>query len=132
MENLMLSEVVSAVRGSFGFPADIKVENISTDTREIGKESVFIALKGERFDGHDFAAQAMEKGACAVITEKAVAGAKCIIVDSTYRALLDIAGYYKDKFPVKRISMLYNLLPKQKTHILFLLNYEPHLQLNFL
>ena len=105
MENLMLSEVVSAVRGSFGFPADIKVENISTDTREIGKDSVFIALKGERFDGHDFAAQAMEKGACAVITEKAVAGAKCIIVDSTYRALLDIAGYYKDKFPVKTVAV---------------------------
>ena len=98
MENLILSEVISAVRGSFGYPADIQVESISTDTREIGKNSVFIALKGERFDGHDFAPKAMEQGACAVITERAVEGAKCIIVDSTHQALLDLAGFYKDKF----------------------------------
>ena len=59
------------------------VSAISTDTRKITKDSVFVALKGERFDGHDFAAEAMKLGAAAVIAERPVEGAKCIIVDSS-------------------------------------------------
>ncbi len=105
MEKLLLSEIVTAVQGSFGYPGDIEVSSISTDTRTIEKGSVFIALKGKSFDGHDYAAKAMELGAVAVVTERAVDGAKCIIVDSTHDALLDIAGYYRDKFDIKLIGI---------------------------
>ena len=97
MEQIKLSEIVSAVNGSYGYDADVWIDNISTDTRTISEGSVFLALKGARFDGHDFAAKAMELGAQAVITERAVEGARCIIVDSTAKALLDLAGYYRDK-----------------------------------
>ena len=103
---MKLSEIVAAVKGSFGYPADIMIENISTDTRTITKGSVFLALKGARFDGHDYAAKAMELGAEAVITERAVEGAKCIIVDSTAKALLDLAGYYRDKFDIPLVGAL--------------------------
>ena len=56
-------------------------------------------------DGHDYAAKAMELGAEAVITERAVEGAKCIIVDSTAKALLDLAGYYRDKFDIPLVGV---------------------------
>ena len=56
MEKMMLSEVIQAVRGSYGYPADVEVKDISTDTRTITEGSLFIALKGANFDGHDFAA----------------------------------------------------------------------------
>lgn len=105
MEKMSLSEIISAVNGSYGYPADTMVTSISTDTRTIEKDSVFIALKGERFDGHDFAEKAMEMGAAAVITERAVQGARCIIVDSTAKALLDLAGYYRNKFNVKTVGV---------------------------
>ena len=105
MEQMKLSEIVSAVGGSYGYPADVMIDNISTDTRTITKGSVFLALKGARFDGHDFAAKAMELGAQAVITERAVEGARCIIVDSTAKALLDIAGYYRDKFDIPLVGV---------------------------
>ena len=105
MEKLNLSEVIRACHGSFGYPADIEISDISTDTRTIKKNSLFIALKGERFDGHDFAAKAMELGAAAVVTERNVEGAKCLIVDSTAQALLDIAGYYRDKFNIPVVGV---------------------------
>ncbi|MBR7007593.1 MAG: UDP-N-acetylmuramoyl-tripeptide--D-alanyl-D-alanine ligase [Ruminococcus sp.] len=105
MEQMKLSEIVAAVRGSYGYPADVMIDNISTDTRTITEGSVFLALKGARFDGHDFAAKAMELGAQAVITERAVEGARCIIVDSTAQALLDVAGYYRDKFDIPLVGV---------------------------
>ena len=105
MEQIKLSEIVSAVNGSYGYDADVWIDNISTDTRTISEGSVFLALKGARFDGHDFAAKAMELGAQAVITERAVEGARCIIVDSTAKALLDLAGYYRDKFDIPLVGV---------------------------
>ena len=62
MEKLSLQEIISAVHGSYGYPADVEISDISTDTRTIKPGSLFIALKGENFDGHNFAAKAMELG----------------------------------------------------------------------
>ena len=90
MEKMSLAEIVAAVDGSFGYPAEQTVDSISSDTRELTENSVFVALKGANFDGHDYAAKAMELGALAVITERPVEGAKCIVVDSTAKALLDL------------------------------------------
>ena len=105
MEAMKLQEIISAVHGSFGYPADAEISEISTDTRTIGKGSVFIAIKGENFDGHDYAVKAMELGAEAVITERPVEGAKCVIVDSTRQALLDAAGYYRSKMNAKLVAV---------------------------
>lgn len=105
MEKMTLAEIVAAVDGSFGYPADTVIDSISTDTRKISDNSVFLALKGENFDGHDFAAKAMELGAAAVITERAVEGAKCIIVDSTAKALLDLGHYYRSKFNIPLVGI---------------------------
>lgn len=105
MEKLLLSEIVTAVQGSFGYPSNIEVSSISTDTRTIEKGAVFVALKGQNFDGHDYAKKAMELGAVAVITERAIENAACIIVDSTQAALLDIASYYRDKFNIKLVGI---------------------------
>ena len=105
MEKLMLSEIIGAVRGSFGYPADVEIEDISTDTRTIKPNSLFIALKGANFDGHDFAEKAMELGAAAVMTERPVQGARCLIVDSTAQGLLDVASYYRSKFDIPLVGI---------------------------
>ena len=105
MEKLMLSEIIQAVRGSYGYPADVEVKDISTDTRTITEGSLFIALKGANFDGHDFAAQAMEAGAVAVVTERPVDGARCLIVYSTSQALLDAASYYRSRFDIPLVGI---------------------------
>lgn len=98
MEDLTLYEIVKAVEGSYGYPSTEIVSSISTDTRKITNGCVFIALRGKNFDGHDFAKNAIELGAVAVITEKPIEDVKCIIVDNTRKALLDIARYYRSRF----------------------------------
>lgn len=98
MENVKLYDIIDAVKGSFGYNADIDVTNVSTDTRTITEGSVFVCIKGERFDGHDFAQKAVENGAVAVIAERPIQGVKCIIVDSSFKSLGAIAAFYRRKF----------------------------------
>lgn len=105
MEKMKLSEIVKAVDGSFGYPAEAEISAISTDTRTIPPDSVFIAIKGENFDGHDFGAKACELGAKAVIAERPIPGAMCIIVDSTGQALMRLAAFYRRKFDIPLVGI---------------------------
>lgn len=98
MEKVKLYEIVEAVSGSYGYNADIDIDNISTDTRTIKDGSVFVCIKGERFDGHDFAKTAVENGAVAVVSERPIKDVRCIIVDSSFRALGRIAAFYRNRF----------------------------------
>ena len=102
---MILSEIVKACRGSFGYPADMEITEISSDTRTLKKGSVFIALEGEKFDGHDYAIEAIEKGAEAVICQRPIPDVKCIIVDSTKQALLELAEFYRRRFPAMLIGL---------------------------
>lgn len=79
---------------------------ICTDTRKITPGCLFIAIKGENFDGHDFAAKAIESGAKAVICEKDCGlGGSQILVENTRLALLDLAGHYRSKFNIPVIGI---------------------------
>ncbi|MBQ2973072.1 MAG: UDP-N-acetylmuramoyl-tripeptide--D-alanyl-D-alanine ligase [Clostridia bacterium] len=79
---------------------------ICTDTRKITPGCLFIAIKGENFDGHDFAAKAVESGAKAVICEKDCGlGDSQILVENTRLALLDLAGHYRSKFNIPVIGI---------------------------
>ncbi len=86
--------------------SDVLITSVSTDTRKIDKGCLFICLKGERFDAHDFIPQAVEKGAAAVVSEKDV---KCSVpvlrVQSTHKALLDIARMYRESFDIPVVGL---------------------------
>ena len=82
------------------------ITEVCTDTRKICAGCLFIAIKGENFDGHDFAATALEKGAVAVVVEKNCGlGKQQLIVKSTRQALLDLAGYYRRKFHIPVVGI---------------------------
>jgi len=90
------------------YPTAIDVCGISTDTRTIRKGDLFIALKGENFNGNDFLAKAAEAGACALVTddENAVPdGAVAVIVDNTVHALGLLANHYRFKLGCKVIAV---------------------------
>ncbi len=72
---------------------------ICTDSRQVRQGSVFVALKGERFDGHNYAAQAARDGASVVIVERDT-GASCpqIIVSDTQEALGALARAWRSQF----------------------------------
>ncbi len=80
------------------FDRQIPMSWLFSDTREVIQGGIFIAIKGERFDGHDFARQAVEKGAVIAITERTIADVPSIVVKSTRKALLDMARHFRMKF----------------------------------
>lgn len=78
------------------------IENISIDSRKTGCGYLYIPIKGERFDGHDFIKPAFENGTVCSLSEKAdfdaPAGSPVILVESTRQAIRDIAEYYRSLF----------------------------------
>ena len=81
-------------------------DGVCTDTRKITQGCLFVAIKGENFDGHDFAKKAVESGAEAVVCERDCGlGDRQILVESTRLALLDLAGYYRSLFKIPVIGI---------------------------
>lgn len=90
------------------FNGNENIACINTDTREVNAESVFVALKGERFDGHEFIPLAFQNGAMVVIAERLVPNLDCekvIIVEDTVSAYQKIATYYREKFSIPVVAV---------------------------
>ncbi|MBE6836662.1 MAG: UDP-N-acetylmuramoyl-tripeptide--D-alanyl-D-alanine ligase [Ruminococcus sp.] len=98
---MTLNEIVRACRGSFGYPAEIEINKITADLERVTDGDVFISLEENESDS----VTAFSKGAVAVVCTKPVKDVKCIIVDDTRTALLQIAGFYRRKFPVKLFAI---------------------------
>ncbi len=104
MEKLKLSEIAQACGGTFSEEAEVNA--VCIDTRKITKGCLFICIKGERFDGHQFAGEAIEKGASAVMISNDIQVSGAFIkVDDTAKALLTLAGYYRSKFNIPLVGL---------------------------
>jgi UDP-N-acetylmuramoyl-tripeptide--D-alanyl-D-alanine ligase len=83
--------------------ADAECVGVTTDTRADLRGQLFVALRGEHFDGHDFAAQALEQGASGVLIERELPGlAAAVVVESTLSALGALAAAHRQRW-AKRI-----------------------------
>ncbi len=120
MIQLTITEILEATEGVLlRGHSDTAISGVSTDSRKAGPGYLFIPLKGERYDGHDFIQGAFESGASAALTERspadiynavagqdAQAGDKILIkVGNTLKALQDIAAYYRSKFPIPFVGI---------------------------
>ena len=93
---LTLWEIATATNGRVTFPyTNSAVYYIATDSREVIKGDLFIALDGKKFNGEDFVSEAVAKGAHHFSTGNSHSG---IQVDDTKEGLLKLAKYYKKKF----------------------------------
>jgi len=91
-------EVVSATDANLGGPKWDRVSGIVTDSRAVRRGNLFVALRGERFDGHDFLQTAIDAGALAVVVDGDAAvpeGVSVVRVDDTLRALGDLAHAHR-------------------------------------
>jgi UDP-N-acetylmuramoyl-tripeptide--D-alanyl-D-alanine ligase len=108
--NLTVEEILRATKGSLikGNLKDI-VNSISIDSRTIKTEDLFIPLKGEKFDGHDFIYDAIRKGAKGFIFSRTLEIPEeeviVIKVKDTLIALQDLANYYRKKIKAKVIGV---------------------------
>lgn len=106
-----LSEILAATGGRKEGEGKITVfGEVVTDSSKVKKGAVFVALKGERLDGHDFAAAAVRAGAACVIAHRPLAGnaargATVVQVRDTQLALGDLAHYRREKLAPKVLAI---------------------------
>ncbi len=80
-----------------------QINYITTDSRAVRDGSLFVAVKGERFDGHSFINKAWEAGAVCVLSQKEFdvpKGKSLILVEDTRKSFLRLAGGYRDLFDI--------------------------------
>ena len=110
---LQIKEIIKATEGNLisGNPL-LKVRGISTNTRTLLNGDLFIALKGEKFDGNVFLEEALERGAAGAVVARdcKIQNTKyknkiIIKVDNTVKALGSIAKTYREKFNIPVIAI---------------------------
>jgi len=108
---LALSEVADYCRESLNAElrnGDVTFSKVNTDTRTLSAGDLFVALRGENFDAHNFLAQAAEKNVCGLVVEKFNANINLpqLIVKDTLLALGQIAAMNRNAFknPVLAIT----------------------------
>ena len=93
---MRLKDLLSGVETK-SFPQVLENEeasDIKIDHRDVQKGDVFIALKGEKHNGNDYALQALEKGAVCVVSEEDLENKKCVKVDNSRRAYAIMSKHY--------------------------------------
>lgn len=99
---LRLSEVAAALNAQHS-GADATFSGVTTDSRAVVAGDLFVALKGERFDGHDYVKQVMEQGAVAALVERrdpAWGDFPLLVVKDARLALGDLAAHWRSRFAI--------------------------------
>ncbi|OEZ62557.1 UDP-N-acetylmuramoyl-tripeptide--D-alanyl-D-alanine ligase [Duganella sp. HH105] len=107
-----LAQILPSVSGAKLIGSgEIVFNGVSTDSRSVAAGSLFVALRGEVFDAHNFLAQVAEKGVAAVVVEElpegwtASTGIAAIVVPNTLVALGQIANYWRRQFTMPVIGV---------------------------
>jgi len=105
LERMTLCEIAAAINGQLLHTDGAAcIDNISTDSKAADAGTLFVALKGERFDGHDFIEDFFANGGAAVLSGRACEG-PAILVEDTRLALGDLARYYRSKFDLPVVGV---------------------------
>ncbi len=105
---LTLGEIAKAVDGKLNYDKyhNLEIKSIVRSTEDYLKNSLFIAIKGEKFNGHDFVLSTYEFGCvCCIVDENIETNKPLIIVNDTRKSLLSLAKYYKSLFSITTIAI---------------------------
>jgi UDP-N-acetylmuramoyl-tripeptide--D-alanyl-D-alanine ligase len=114
MEPVDLNTIVSQVRGRWVGPAPpppVRVAEVGTDSRTLPSQALFIALRGERHDGHCHVEEARRRGAVASIVSEArlaelpPAGGPYVAVDDPLSALERLASWNRDRLKLAVVGI---------------------------
>ncbi|BCG45735.1 UDP-N-acetylmuramoyl-tripeptide--D-alanyl-D-alanine ligase [Citrifermentans bremense] len=112
MAMFTLKEIAEATGGRMIGETGGEASAVSTDSRQVAPGELFVALRGERFDGHDFILKAVSKGITIFLAEESWAeknelptGAGAVLVPDTLRALGDLAAYHRRRFDLKTVCV---------------------------
>ena len=104
MEKLSLNEIIKITNAESNSNENIFFDGVTTDIRKIVEGTLFVALKGEKFNGEDFVEDSLKKGATAAIVsknfDKKISDGIILKVDDTLTAYQQIAGAWRDRFNI--------------------------------
>src|SRR5213082_2244826 len=103
---------------------DRAVESIAYDSRRVQRNGLFVALRGEKSDGHDFIGQAIEKGATVIVAERPEKNSRatCVVVENTRTAMADLAARFFN-FPARKLKLAAVTGTNGKTTTTFLIKH---------
>ena len=103
---------------------DRPVESIAYDSRRVQKNGLFVAMRGESRDGHEFIGQAIEKGASVIVAEREEkhSRATCLVVENARNALADLSATFYG-LPAQRLKLAAVTGTNGKTTITFLIKH---------
>ncbi len=107
---ITLKQVAEATGGELrGGDGALQISSVNTDSRTIQPAELFVALPGERFDGHDFVAEAFACGAAAAVVERELpelgTDQPLVIVEDALRAYGQLASWYRSQFDVTVVAI---------------------------
>jgi len=106
MPDLSRDTVLRATRARVVGSTPETFHGISTDTRQLAPGSLFVALKGEHFDGNDFVGEAFERGAAAALVSREIPRAgPLLVVSDTLEALGSLAGAHRAPLDTRVIAV---------------------------
>lgn len=101
MIRLTLSQLADITRGEL-HGRDVAIDDVTSDTRKVTAGCLFVALKGERFDAHDFAEQAKAAGAGALLVSRQLAcDLPQVVVKDTRLAFGELAAWVRQQVPAR-------------------------------
>lgn len=102
---MMLSEIATALNARM-LGDDVVVKSVGSDSRSIVPEQLFVAIKGEHFDGNQYAAESIAQGAAAAMISDVDAKAKpAVLVEDTRLSLGELARYWRSQFAFPVIAV---------------------------
>lgn len=105
MISLSLSQAAEVLHGDL-HGQDLTIDAVTTDTRKVTAGCLFVALKGERFDAHDFAEQAKENGAGALlVSRKLDIDLPQVVVKDTRLAFGELAAWVRQQVPARVVAL---------------------------
>lgn len=108
MRTMTLAEISGAVNGKLVWgDGTVQVNSVSTDTRTLKAGDLFIALRGENHDAHNYLDRAVDAGAAALVVEKYAGEGKVPVIEvkDTLKALQDLAAYNRQQLKVPVIGI---------------------------
>src|SRR5256886_4354421 len=105
-------------------PLDRQVENIAYDSRRVQRHTMFVALRGEKADGHQFIGQAIDKGASVIVAEREQKDPRvtCLVVENTRTALADFSATFYGH-PARKLKLAAVTGTNGKTTTTFLIKH---------
>jgi UDP-N-acetylmuramoyl-tripeptide--D-alanyl-D-alanine ligase len=104
MIRFTLSQLAAIAHGELQ-GSDVAIDEVTTDTRKVTAGCLFVALKGERFDAHDFAEQAKAAGAGALLVSRPLACDLPQVVKDTRQAFGELAAWVRQQVPTRVVAL---------------------------